>query len=182
MLFSTFCSKKTSFLPYAIVNEQTPQGQSSSRLIHNKNFRSRIEVLDADKVAASENLEPNPEDTEFLDIPQGVEVYEINGPFFFGLASKFEEFEARYKKDNKVRIIRMRKVPFIDATGVNNLRNLCERTSRRGICIILSGVQPEVRQTLHQYGLDKLIGEEYILPHITPALAKAREVVENPQQ
>ncbi|MBQ9201709.1 MAG: STAS domain-containing protein [Bacteroidales bacterium] len=140
---------------------------------------SGIEVLDADKVAASENLEPNPEDTEFLDIPRGVEVYEINGPFFFGLASKFEEFESRYKKDNKVRIIRMRKVPFIDATGVNNLRSLCERTSRRGIRIILSGVQPDVRRTLHQFGLDQVIGEEYILPHIVPALAKAREVLEN---
>ena len=139
---------------------------------------SSISGLAADKVAVTENDEKaSLEDTEFLDIPKGVEVYEINGPFFFGLASKFEEFDSRRAEGTRVRIIRMRKVPFIDSTGVKNLRNLCERTSRRGIRVILSGVTPQVRATLAKFGVDKEIGEEYIFPHIVPALEKARETV-----
>lgn len=138
---------------------------------------SDIKVIDAESVASSENEEYNPEDTEFLDIPEGVEVYEINGPYFFGLANKFEEFEQRSDRQNKVRIIRMRKVPFIDATGVNNLKNLYERTSKRGIRVILSGVQPDVMNTLQKYGADELIGKDYIFPHISLALKKAGEIV-----
>ncbi|MBQ1938559.1 MAG: STAS domain-containing protein [Bacteroidales bacterium] len=136
---------------------------------------SDIKAIDAHNLAASERDEYNPEDTEFLDIPQGVDVYEINGPYFFGLANKFEEFEERLKKDTKVKIIRMRKVPFIDATGAHNLSVLCERMRKRGARVILSGVTDEVRHSLCTFGVDKVVGEEYILPHITLALAKARE-------
>ena len=138
---------------------------------------SSIDVLDAHKVAASEDEEANPEDTPMLDIPEGVEVYEVNGPYFFGMANKFEEFEHRAKKNTKVRIIRMRRVPFIDATGAHNLSSLCDRIIKRGTRVILSGVQPDVRESLKKYGIDKVIGEEYILPHITPALEKAKEVL-----
>ncbi len=139
---------------------------------------SSISVLENDHIAATENDEKaSLEDTEFLDIPSGVEVYEINGPFFFGLASKFEEFESRRPAGTKVRIIRMRKVPFIDSTGIKNLRNLCSRTEKRGIRVILSGVTPQVQATLHKFGVDKEIGLEYIYPHIIPALAKANEIV-----
>lgn len=140
---------------------------------------SDIKVLDAHKIALSENDEYNPEDIEYLDVPDGVEVYEINGPYFFGLASKFEEFDARARKNTKVQIIRMRKVPFIDATGANNLKSLCLRKQARGVQVILSGVLPEVKETLASYGIVSLLGEEFVLPHITPALAKAREVLEN---
>ena len=138
---------------------------------------SDIKVLDAHRVADTEDEEYNPEDTEFLDIPAGIEVYEINGPYFFGLASKFEEFEQRSNKGTRVRIIRMRKVPFMDATGVNNLKNLCERTAKRGVKVVLSGVQPDVRKTIDKFGLDRVIGQDRILPHITPALAKAKELL-----
>ncbi|MGN1210685.1 MAG: SulP family inorganic anion transporter [Candidatus Cryptobacteroides sp.] len=139
---------------------------------------SSISVLDVDNIAATENDEKaSMEDTEHLDIPKGVEVYEINGPFFFGLASRFEELENLKKSDTKVRIIRMRKVPFIDSTGVNNLRNLCTRTRKRGVRVILSGVTDKVRATLVKFGVDEEIGKEYIFPHIIPALAKAKEIV-----
>jgi len=139
---------------------------------------SSIQVLEGDRVAATENEEmASLEDTEHLDIPSGVEVYEINGPFFFGLASRFEEFEKMKTADTKVRIIRMRKVPFIDSTGVNNLRNLCERTRKRGVTVILSGVTENVRATLGKFGVDKEIGADHIFPHIIPALAKANEIV-----
>ncbi|MCQ2110710.1 MAG: sulfate permease [Bacteroidaceae bacterium] len=140
---------------------------------------SDISVLDHDvQVAGTESVEiVNPEDTEYLDIPDGVEVYEINGPFFFGIASRFEEFDARLNDGStKVRIIRMRRVPFIDSTGVNNLRNLVERTRQRGVEVVLSGVNEEVSATLKKFGVDKLVGESNILPHITPALARAKEI------
>jgi SulP family sulfate permease len=138
---------------------------------------STISVLNG-QVAATEDPEKAAlEDTDRLDIPAGVEVYEIDGPFFFGLASRFEEFENRKAGETKVRIIRMRKVPFIDSTGVNNLRNLCERTRKRGVTVILSGVTEKVQATLVKFGVDKEIGAENIFPHIIPALEKAIELV-----
>lgn len=146
--------------------------------VHRVMQTSSIQVIEEAEVLATENEEViNPDDTEHLDIPEGVEIYEVNGPFFFGLANKFEELDKNRKAGVKVRIIRMRKVPFIDSTGVNNLRNLCERTQKRGIRVILSGVNENVRHTLMKFGLDKEIGEQYIQPHIIPALKKAEEVL-----
>ncbi len=139
---------------------------------------STISVLGSDHLAATEDdEEASMENTDMLDIPEGVEVYEIDGPFFFGLASRFEELEQMKKPGTKVRIIRMRKVPFIDVTGINNLRNLCERTRKRGVTVILSGVQEKVRESLEKFEVDKEIGAENIFPHIIPALDKARELV-----
>lgn len=137
---------------------------------------SDIHII-SNQVAGTEmdDDELSPEDTPMLDIPEGVEVYEINGPFFFGLASKIEEFD-KFGLDNvRVRILRMRNVPFMDSTGIRNLRSLLERSRQRGITTILSGVSPMVRDYLIKFGVDKEIGEDKILPHITPALEKARE-------
>ena len=139
---------------------------------------SSIDVLEDHHLAATESDEiVSPEDTEYLDVPAGVDVYEINGPFFFGLASRIEELSSVKGQEIKVRIIRMRKVPFIDSTGVNNLRNLCERTSKRGVTVILSGVTDKVNATLVKFGVDKEIGADHIFPHIVPALEKAKEIV-----
>ena len=138
---------------------------------------THVNVLSGDTVAATEDSEmASMEDTDRLAIPAGVEVYEIDGPFFFGLASRFEELEATRGDDVKVRIIRMRKVPFIDSTGVNNLRNLCERTSKRGVTVILSGVTDKVYETLKKFGVDQEIGNDNIFPHIVPALERASEL------
>ncbi len=139
---------------------------------------SSIEVLEEDHLAATEDDEKAQlDDTEHLDIPKGVEVYEINGPFFFGLASRLEELEEANRNDVVIRIVRMRKVSFMDSTGIRNLRNFFARTEKRGIRVILSGVNPQVMATLKKFGLDKEIGEEYIFPHIIPALAKANELL-----
>ena len=139
---------------------------------------SHINLQDGTVAATEDPEQAAMENTDRLNIPAGVEVYEIDGPFFFGLASRFEELEKMKKPGvTKVRIIRMRRVPFIDSTGVNNLRNLCERTRKRGVTVILSGVTEKVQATLVKFGVDKEIGAENIFPHIVPALEKAEELV-----
>ena len=140
---------------------------------------SSIDVLDGNHVAATESDEVvSTEDVEYLDIPAGVDVYEINGPFFLGLASRIEDLSNIKEQQTKVRIIRMRKVPFIDSTGVKNLRNLCDRTRKRGVVVILSGVTDKVHETLVKFGVDKELGSNRIFHHIVPALEEARKLVD----
>ena len=141
---------------------------------------SSIKVLEGDSVAGTENDEiAQLADTEHLDIAPGVEIYEIDGPFFFGLASKLDEIDRDLRKQGiKVRIIRMRKVPFMDSTGLNNLRSLWKRSKRENVQIILSGVNENVLAYLNKVGFAKELGAEYIFPHIIPAVAKANELSE----
>lgn len=106
-------------------------------------FKDEIVPTDADGTVISE---------EHLHIPDHTEVYEINGPYFFGIANRFEEVVLQTKEQPKVRIIRMRKVPFIDSTGIHNLTNLCEMSHREGVHIILSGVNPKVHEALKKSG------------------------------
>lgn len=114
---------------------------------------------------------------EGLTIPKGVEVYEINGPYFFGVATKFEELMDEFRDKSKVRIIRMRKVPFIDSTGIHNLANLCEMSSKRKITVVLSGVNPKVHSALQKANFYNILGEKNICPDINVALARANELL-----
>ncbi len=114
---------------------------------------------------------------EHLTIPQGVEVYEINGPYFFGAGTRFEDIMARYGRKPKVRIIRMRKVPFIDSTGLHNLENMCLMSQKEGITVVLSGVNAKVEDVLKRNNFETLLGAENICNHIDLALARAREIV-----
>lgn len=116
---------------------------------------------------------------EILDLKPGVSVYEIDGPFFFGAATKFEETVRRsLQKRPKVRIIRMRKVPFIDSTGLHNLQLLIESSERDGIATVLSGVRDNVREDLHKAAIDKMIGEQNICSNISEAVLKANAIAE----
>lgn len=111
-------------------------------------------VMETTKISViTDEIDPNNESDlevheEHLMIPQGVEVYEINGPYFFGIATKFEEIMSRLGDRPKIRIIRMRKVPFIDSTGIHNLTTLCEMSQKENIHIILSGVNEKVHKVL----------------------------------
>ena len=96
-------------------------------------------------------------DEEVLSLPKGVEVYEIDGPFFFGVASKFDDIMHNMGDKPKIRIIRMRKVPFMDSTGLHNLEH--------------------VRRVLVKSGFDKKIGTENICSNINEAVAKAHEAI-----
>lgn len=115
---------------------------------------------------------------EVLDVAKGVSVYEIDGPFFFGVATKFDELMRSALADKpKVRIIRMRKVSFIDATGLHNLEILIRSSQNEGIHVVLSGVKDNVRASLEQAGIDKLIGSDHICDHITKAVVMANSIV-----
>lgn len=129
-----------------------------------------------------DEIDPNQESDlevheEHITLPKGIEVYEINGPYFFGIATKFEEIMSQLGDRPKIRIIRMRKVPFIDSTGIHNLANLCEMSQKENIHIILSGVNPKVHQVLEKSGFYELLGEDNICSNINEAVAKATETI-----
>ncbi len=130
----------------------------------------------------SDEIDPNADsdvlgNLEHLTIPEGVKVYEINGPYFFGIGNKFEEMMGDMGGRAKVRIIRMRKVPFIDSTGVHNLSNMCRMCAQMGVKVVLSGVNPSVMKVLKDAGMDELVGQENICSHISIALERAAQIV-----
>ena len=130
-------------------------------------IRDEIDLGDASDMAMHE---------EHLVIPKGCAVYEINGPYFFGIANKFNDLMANIGHERpRVRIIRMRKVPFIDSTGIHNLANLIEMNHEEGIHVILSGVTPKVHSQLEKAGFYDKMNPDHICPHIDVALAKAHE-------
>ena len=133
----------------------------------------------------SDEIDPEEEQSDFqmgnlehLTIPDGVEVYEINGPYFFGAGNKFEDLMSTLGHQRpKVRIIRMRKVPFVDSTGIHNLTNLCLMSQAEGIQVVLSGVNENVQAVLHKAGFDQMLGEENICSHINIALERAKSLI-----
>lgn len=120
---------------------------------------------------------------EVLNVAKGVSVYEIDGPFFFGVATKFDEIMRATVggRTPLVRIIRMRKVSFIDATGLHNLEILINSSQNEGIHVVLSGVKDNVRESLEHAGIDRLIGADHICDHITKAVAMANEIAKKSQ-
>ena len=146
------------------------------RVMENTEIKVYSEQLDI-----AEGTETNMH--EVLDVAKGVEVYEIDGPFFFGVATKFDEMMRSSSMANKplVRIIRMRKVPFIDSTGIHNLELLIRSSQNDGMHVVLSGVKENVRQVLHHANIDKLIGEDHICDHITKAVVMANAIVAKAQ-
>lgn len=110
---------------------------------------------------------------EVIKLPKGIEVYEIDGPFFFGVANKFDEAMREVRDKPQVRIIRMRKIPFMDSTGLHNLSNLCVKSNNEGVHTILSGVKPNIRLKLERAEIGKIIGEENICDNISLAVDRA---------
>lgn len=140
------------------------------RVMENTDIKVYGDKLDA---AADTDLSTHEE----LNLAHGVQVYEIDGPFFFGVATKFDEMMRTSMGEKPlVRIIRMRKVPFIDSTGLHNLETLVASSQAEGIHVVLSGVRPEVREVLHKSRLDSMLGADNICNHISSAVKKANEV------
>lgn len=137
---------------------------------------TRVSVT-TDHIDLSDEGEIRHED-EHLDVPRGVEVYEIDGPFFFGIANKFDECMKLVPGGKPtIRIIRMRKVPFMDSTGLHNLESLCRLSHREGITVVLSGVNDNVRAMLVRSGMDARLGADNICSNIQEALARARALL-----
>ena len=130
-----------------------------------------------DEIDLNEDADMERGNLEHLTIPENVEVYEINGPYFFGAGNRFEDIMARYGSRPKVRIIRMRKVPFIDSTGLHNLENMCLMSQKENITVVLSGVNAKVDAVLRRNNFEQLLGTENICNHIDLALARASQIV-----
>ncbi len=141
------------------------------RVMENTEIKVYGDKLDA---AANTDLSTHEE----LNLAPGVQVYEIDGPFFFGVATKFDEMMRTTigNEKPKVRIIRMRKVPFIDSTGLHNLETLIKSSQSDGIHVVLSGVREEVRNVLHKSNIDNMLGQDHICEHISSAVVKANEI------
>lgn len=128
---------------------------------------SEISSLEAD----FDNME------EYASLPKGISVYEINGPFFFGAANKYKEVLKEVGIRSKVMVLRMRNVPFIDATGMHNFKEVLKTLKNYKVRIVLSGVQPNVREELLKSGIDRYIPLDMICPHYDIAKVKAFEVL-----
>ena len=113
----------------------------------------------------------------YLDVPEGVEVFEVYGPFFFGAASQFKDTLSLLGKPPKVLILRMRHILSIDATALHALEEVLDRTRHEGTTLLLSGVQPSLRRSLERSGLADRIGAAWIHDHIFKALACARDLM-----
>lgn len=115
--------------------------------------------------------------TEPVVLPPGVEVYEINGPFFFGVADRLNDVLATVGTPPAVLILRMRRVPAIDATGLHAIEKLHDKCRRHRTTLVLSGVNAQPREALRRRGLDRRIGAEHIHGSFDAALAHARTLV-----
>lgn len=116
-------------------------------------------------------------ETAELDVPEGVKVYEIDGPFFFGVADRFQNVLAALDRQPEVFILRMRKVSTLDSTAVNALEVFWRKCHSDGTQLLLSGVRETMRTTLRRMGTLSLIGEGNICENIDAALARAGQVL-----
>lgn len=138
----------------------------------------------SDVVATAQFFEENgkiagtdPDAIKRGDVPEGIEVYEINGPFFFGVADRLKNLLNELERPPKIFILRMRRVPTIDASGMHALEEFYLECKRQGTLLLLSGVKRGPLRDLRRYQLDELIGEEHIFSHINPALEFSRELM-----
>jgi SulP family sulfate permease len=123
----------------------------------------------------AEKKDPNA--TSKRAIPAGVEVYEINGPFFFGVADRLKDTLRGLEPPPKIFILRMRRVPAIDATGMHALDEFHQKCRRQGTRLLLAGVHAQPMFAMTAYGLIDKIGEESMFENIDDSLAKAREIL-----
>ena len=114
---------------------------------------------------------------EFPQIPKDVLLYEINGPLFFGASQKFQEILTDFNQQPKILILRMRNVPFIDATGINRLKEICQQLQAKGTTIIISGANREVRLELLNSSLYKIIGKHNVHDTINNAMERAQQIL-----
>ncbi len=138
-----------------------------------QNSRLKLAGFDAE---SEENLD-DPDMITKKNVPEGIEVYEIDGPFFFGVADSLKRILETLGYSPKIFILRMRKVPVIDATGLHALEEFYMRCKKQNIHFILSGVNPNLEHLLKKSGFYAMIGENNVFDHIDKALKGAEEVL-----
>ncbi|MCB9367393.1 MAG: STAS domain-containing protein [Calditrichaeota bacterium] len=147
-------------------------------------FMKRMSGATEVELITHEMQEPTPqEELDILDrsaIPKDVQVYEINGPFFFGAVYKFREAMITISKPPRVRIIRMRKVPVIDSTGMQALVDVFNVSKRRGTAVLISGLNKQPRDALEKAGLIAVFGEENLPESFDIAIERAKEILAVP--
>lgn len=135
------------------------------------------QMMKSTEIRSVESEEDDPDSIRNKSIPAGVEVYEIQGPLFFGVAEKLIDTLLIFETPPKVFILRMRHVPLIDAAGLHALVTLHERLSQNRTVLILSGVNPQVRRFITQSRIDDIIGLDNIVDHIDKALTQANHTL-----
>lgn len=153
-------------------------GMLLSMLLFMRRTYLASDVVRHERVVPLDNEVAQTSSDEPLEVPQGVEIFEIQGPFFFGIANRFEEVTKFVARKPKVRILRMRRVPFVDATGAHNLAIMAEKCRAAGIVLVLSGVRDEVHETLEKSGIATQIGEGNICKDIHLALQHAHTLLQ----
>ena len=113
---------------------------------------------------------------ENIHLPKGIGIYEINGPFFFGIADRFLENALQYRRPVPVLIIRMRYVPAMDATGLHALTRLYDKCAEVGTRMVLSGVNEQPRKVMTKAGFVDRIGAENVCPEFSIAVKRATEI------
>lgn len=113
-------------------------------------------------------------DEEFLDLPPGVLLYEINGPLFFGAARQFQETITNTHLQPHIIIIRMRYVPLIDATGYQSLKEIIKSFKAKGITVILSGISESLKNDFEKNQMFEVLEHDFIFKDIKEAIEKAK--------
>lgn len=134
------------------------------------------QYFEEDEQAAKKDF-LDPDAISRKNVPEGVEVFEINGPFFFGVADRLKNLLNELERPPKIFILRMRSVPTIDASGMHALEEFYIECKRQGTLMLLSGVKKGPLRNLRRYHLDELIGEDHIFSHINSALEFSRELL-----
>ncbi|MCH9610323.1 MAG: C4-dicarboxylic acid transporter DauA [Chlamydiales bacterium] len=140
-------------------------------------MKQMSDLSDVVSVASLEEREGDNQDLSSESIPEGVEVYEINGPFFFGVADRLKNLMNAFSKPPKVFILRMRRVPTIDASGMHALEEFYSECHRQGTVLLLAGVKKNPLADLRRFHLDELIGEDHIFAHINSAMEFSYELI-----
>jgi SulP family sulfate permease len=143
-------------------------------------MRRMAEVTNVAAVARELDDAPESDDEDDTErvrrhvIPPGVQVYEVNGPFFFGAAETFKDTLGRIAGKPEVLIIRLRAVPAIDSTGMHALRDVIRRSRRDGTLVLLADVHAQPLAALARSDAMTEIGASHLFAHLAGALDAAR--------
>lgn len=141
-------------------------------------MRSMIRISDVSILLKENGENDDPAAVGSFSIPEGVEVFELNGPLFFGAAYKFRDSIRLIEKKPVILIVRMRKVPVIDSTGLQTIRDVLRACEHDKIRLVISGVQPGVYDAIKKSRLLFRIGKRFVVPNFGSAVTLSRQLLQ----